>query len=214
MVSAFPMSLATVLVRFIDSRHLQWFCIRPNVKWAPLCTQNPWKLRQGTSRIRGSILRFLGTHDDDSCDTETDFLHKQIIMRTFLTEKSNKPQAIGTLDHQYWGWGCRRDTKIAVCEANTRHNFRSNSTIRMMRGECSSIHDWPLDKDPRWFVLDPGVLPTQPDPCTVRQISLGSEAQEINMKFKSSHRWMIMPARTLSSEQPNKPRAISNLDRP
>ena len=70
------------------------------------------------------------------------------------------------------------------------------------------MHDSPLDKDQRWLVLDPECRSRNKTPCTVRQISLGSEENE---KQKKSS---VKDVRMLSSEQPNEPRAIGNLDRP
>ena len=59
-------------------------------------------------------------------------------VRTLSSEKSIKPQAIGKLDHPFWGWDHRRrgSEKItSACKANGSLKFRSNSTIRMMSDE-------------------------------------------------------------------------------
>ena len=69
------------------------------------------------------------------------------------------------------------------------------------------MHDLPLDKDPRWLVLDPECCWRNKTPCAVRQISLGNK----NEKWKKT---LVKDVTTLSSEQPNELWAIGNLDHP
>ena len=64
----------------------------------------------------------------------------QNVVKPLSSENPNKPQAIGTLEID--------DDAVTTGSArrNTSHNFRSNSTITMMRDECT-IDRWIKTQD-------------------------------------------------------------------
>ena len=124
---------------------------------------------------------FLWKQTEERCRLRT-LVRTMSIVQNVVKRLSGEQTAI----HRH-AWDRRRRHDRA-CEAKRKSQL---SIKQHNKNDERWMHDWPLDKDPRWLVLDLECRSRNKTPCAVRQISLGSESQETKTKNKNRHQWKM-----------------------